>query len=293
MANSNQHGMYYLPNPSHWPILGSIALFCLLLGAGNWLHHKAIGPYLCISGLLLLCYIIFGWFGTVVKENQKGLYNHQVDRSFRWSMAWFIFSEVMFFASFFFALLYVRVWTIPWLGGNNGYETTWYLLWPNFKAAWPLFHNPNSSAFSGPTQVMNAWGIPAINTLILLTSGLTITLAHFSLLKNKRTSLIIWLGLTVVLGFLFLGCQAHEYHEAYTEMGVKLNGGIYSTLFYMLTGFHGLHVTIGTITLLVMLIRAIKGHFTPENHFGFEAAAWYWHFVDVVWLFLFVFVYWL
>lgn len=293
MADSHHHGSYYLPDPSHWPIVGSSALFCIMVGAANWLHNKAFGPYLFTAGLLILAYMMFGWFSAVIQESQKGLYDKQVDRSFRWGMAWFIFSEVMFFGAFFFALLYVRVWTVPWLGGTSGPDTTWLLLWPNFSDAWPVLHTPDPAAFAGPKEVMYTWGIPALNTLILLTSGVTITIAHWGLLKNKRTQLIIGLALTVMLGLLFLYCQAHEYHEAYTEMGLKLSAGIYGTLFFMLTGFHGLHVTIGTLMLIVMLIRSIKGHFTAENHFGFEAAAWYWHFVDVVWLFLFIFVYWL
>ena len=140
---------------------------------------------------------------------------------------------------------------------------------------------------------MGAWGIPAINTLILLTSGATVTWAHWGLLKDNRQQLIIGLLGTVVLGFLFVVLQGFEYHEAYSEMGLTLGTGIYGSTFFMLTGFHGLHVSIGAIMLLVVLIRSMRGHFSPENHFAFEAAAWYWHFVDVVWLGLFIFVYWL
>lgn len=292
MSDTHAQGNYYLPEPSYWPVVGSCALFCIMVGAANWLHHKSFGPYLMATGALILVFMLFGWFGTVIKESRSGFYDPQVDRSFRWGMAWFIFSEVMFFSAFFFALLYARMWSVPWLGGQDGFHNTWYLLWPNFQAAWPLIHTPDPAAFLGPKEIMNTWGIPALNTLILLTSGVTITIAHWGLLKNKRPQLIIWLALTVLLGVLFLCCQVHEYTEAYTHMGLKLSSGIYGTLFFMLTGFHGMHVTIGTLMLFIMLIRCIKGHFSAEYHFGFEAVAWYWHFVDVVWLFLFIFVYW-
>jgi len=289
----SQHGTYYIPEPSHWPIIGSIGLFCMLTGVANWLHEAAIGPYLFFAGALILAYMMFGWFGTVIKENQAGLFDKQVDRSYRWSMVWFIFSEVMFFAAFFGALFYARIYSVPWIGGAGHGEMTHYIMWPDFKAMWPLLHNPDVSKYVNPGHFMEAWGVPALNTLILLTSGATVTWAHWALKLQKRKQLIIGLAITVLLGITFLSLQAYEYHEAYTELGLKLSTGIYGTTFFMLTGFHGAHVTIGTIMLIVMLGRSIKGHFTPENHFAFEAAAWYWHFVDVVWLGLFIFVYWL
>lgn len=293
MSTIHHHSGYYLPEPSHWPIVGSIGLFTLMLGAANWLHGASFGPYLFITGFAVIIFMMYGWFATVIHENLSGLYDAQVDRSFRWGMAWFIFSEVMFFAAFFGALFYVRVWAVPWLGGEKGFELTQYLLWPEFKATWPLLVNPDAALFTGPKSIMDTWGIPALNTLILLSSGVTITIAHWGLLKNKRWQLIGWLAATVALGILFLSMQANEYIEAYTEKGLTLGSGIYGTTFFMLTGFHGLHVTIGTIMLITILFRACLGHFQPKNHFAFEAVAWYWHFVDVVWLFLFIFVYWL
>ena len=238
--------------------------------------------------------MLFGWFRDVVDESMAGLYSKQVDHSFRWGMSWFIFSEVMFFVAFFGALFYARELSIPWLSGQGSHSVlTHYLLWPDFKAHWPLLVNPDPSKFLGPKYAMGPWGLPAINTTLLLTSGVTITWAHWALQKNHRTSLLWGLGLTVLLGVLFLACQIFEYHHAYEALGLTLDSGIYGTTFFMLTGFHGAHVTIGTLMLIVIWLRCKRGHFSPEKHFAFEAVAWYWHFVDVVWLFLFVFVYWL
>lgn len=286
------HGTYYIPKPSHWPLVGSVGLTTTLVGAASWLHNDWYGPYVFTLGLFILISMMFGWFGQVIYENEKGVYDLQVDRSFRWAMCWFIFSEVCFFGAFFGALFFARFWSVPILGGEY-HPITHITLWNDFKATWPLLNNPNNQMFVGAYEAMGAWGLAAINTLILLTSGVTITWAHWALKLNKRKQLIVGLGLTVMLGVLFLILQSYEYHEAYTEMNLTLDAGIYGTTFFMLTGFHGLHVTIGTIMLIVILIRCKRGHFTPERHFAFEAAAWYWHFVDVVWLFLFIFVYWL
>lgn len=283
---------YYVPKPSHWPLMGSIGLTTTLVGAGSWLHTDWYGPYLFLLGLAVLAFMMFGWFGQVIYENQKGLYDLQVDRSFRWAMCWFIFSEVCFFGAFFSALFFCRYWVVPLLGGEI-HPITHFTVWPNFHAAWPLLTNPSNTTFAGAHEGMGAWGLAAMNTVILLTSGLTITWAHWALKYNKRRQLEIGLGCTILLGILFLTLQAHEYYDAYTEMNLTLDAGIYGTTFFMLTGFHGLHVTIGTIMLIVILLRSLRGHFTPERHFAFEAVAWYWHFVDVVWLFLFIFVYWL
>lgn len=283
---------YYIPQPSHWPLIGSIGLTTTLVGAGSWLHHDWYGPYCFMLGLAIMIFMMFGWFGQVIYENQKGIHNSQVDRSFRWGMAWFIFSEVCFFSAFFGALFFSRFWSVRILGGDV-HPITHILLWNNFQASWPLLTNPNNQEFVGAYEAMGAWGLAAINTLILLTSGATITWAHWALKLNKRIQLIIAMVLTITLGILFLSCQSYEYHEAYTKLNLTLGAGIYGTTFFMLTGFHGLHVTIGTIMLIVILLRCMRGHFTPERHFAFEGVAWYWHFVDVVWLFLFIFVYWL
>lgn len=282
---------YFVPQPSRWPITGSLGLACLMLGFANLLHGHLLGHYFFFFGSLCLAYTMFGWFSDVIRESSQ--YNQQVDRSFRWGMAWFIFSEIMFFAAFFGALFYARCLSVPWLAGEGDKAST-HLLWPQFKAIWPLLKNPDPALFKGPHDAMEAWGIPALNTLILLTSGVTITIAHYNgLVKKNRILLNIFLFFTILLGSLFLSLQAYEYWLAYDHYRLTLSSGIYGSTFFMLTGFHGAHVTMGTIMLIVMLLRCLRGHFTPEHHFAFEAVAWYWHFVDAVWLALFVFVYWL
>lgn len=284
---------YYVPAQSYWPITGSIALGFIAVGIVNLLHQTPAGLYLLLIGSLLLIWMIVGWFRDVIHESQAGLYSQQMDSSFRWGMGWFIFSEVMFFVSFFGVLFYARNMSVPWLGGIGAKAATHTYLWPNFVAQWPLLKSPNPELFPTIKGVVHTWGLPAVNTLLLLTSGATLTWAHWALLKNNRTSLIIGLTLTITLGILFLICQGFEYHEAYTHLNLKLSSGIYGSTFFMLTGFHGLHVTLGTCMLIVILARCLRGHFTPNHHFAFEGVAWYWHFVDVVWLFLFIFVYWL
>jgi cytochrome c oxidase subunit 3 len=285
---SASKGGYYLPEPSYWPIVGSVGMFLLLFGFASFLHGSSM--VVMLVGAVIVTIMLFGWFGTVINESLAGKYNDQVDTSFRMGMGWFIFSEVMFFAAFFGALFYARMYSVPWLGGASNNAMTNELLWSGFEAVWPT-NGPGD--VGGEYTPMGAWGIPAINTLILLSSGVTVTWAHWGLKKGDRTQLILGLMATVALGFLFLGLQAYEYSHAWNEMNLKLGTGIYGTTFYMLTGFHGLHVTLGATMLLVILIRSMKGHFTNEHHFAFEAVAWYWHFVDVVWLGLFVFVYWL
>jgi cytochrome c oxidase subunit 3 len=278
---------YFIPQPSHWPITGAIALLLMGTGAAFWFNGYPAGPWLCGTGFVILLYMLFGWFGTVIGESEHRLYNAKVDHSFRWSMSWFIFSEVMFFAAFFGALFYIRNLSIPDLGTIGSLSRDY--LWPNYAGQWPTEGPYIKTAFTP----MAAWGIPALNTAILLTSGITLTIAHHGLKAGHRGVLKLWLFLTIVLGFTFLGFQAYEYHHAYSEMGLKLSSGVYGSTFFMLTGFHGLHVTIGAIMLTVMLYRVLKGHFDAEHHFAFEASSWYWHFVDVVWLLLFVLVYWL
>ncbi len=283
------HSGYYIPHGTRWPILGSIGLFVLLLGFANLLNGGS-GGIMMLLGAAIVIFMVFGWFSTVVRESEGGIYNDQVDISFRWGMGWFIFSEVMFFAAFFGTLFYARQYSIPWLGGEGIGVVTNELLWPQFEAIWPT-NGPGD--IGGHFEPMGAWGLPALNTLILLSSGVTVTWAHWGLLKNNRKQLIQGLAATVALGFLFVGLQATEYVHAYEELDLTLKSGIYGSTFFMLTGFHGLHVTLGAIMLTVILLRSMKGHFTAKHHFAFEAVAWYWHFVDVVWLGLFIFVYWL
>jgi cytochrome c oxidase subunit 3 len=286
------HGGYYVPHGSYWPIVGSLGLATMLGGFGAFLNGSEPASTVMMIGAALIVIMLFGWFGAVIRESESGMYNDQVDKSFRWGMGWFIFSEVMFFAAFFGALFYARAFSVPWLGGE-GDKGVSHLLWENFKAVWPLLQMPDPSKFTVPKGIIEAWHVPAINTLILLSSGVTVTWAHWGLKKNNRMQLILGLLVTVILGAAFVTLQAFEYGEAYLHLDLKLSSGIYGSTFFMLTGFHGLHVTIGAIMLAVMLLRSIRGHFTPDHHFAFEAAAWYWHFVDVVWLGLFIFVYWL
>lgn len=282
---------YYVPHGTSWPIIGSIGLATTVIGFANYLHGSSL--LMMAIGLGIVIFMMWGWFGQVIKESMDGKYNAQVDMSFRWGMGWFIFSEVMFFAAFFGALFYARTFSIPWLDGASNNAATAELLWPDFEAAWPLIQVPLAEKFEVAKQAMGAWGLPAINTVILLTSGVTVTWAHHALKKNNRSQLVLGLFLTVALGFLFVGLQAWEYSHAYQDLGLKMTSGIYGSTFYMLTGFHGFHVTMGATMLLIIMLRAMKGHFTPDNHFAFEAVAWYWHFVDVVWLGLFIFVYWI
>jgi cytochrome c oxidase subunit 3 len=284
-------GDYYVPHGTHWPIIGSIGLTTTVVGFARFLHGSEMT--VMFVGIAILIFMLYGWFGQVIDESMAGLYNKQVDMSFRLGMGWFIFSEVMFFGAFFGALFYARAYSIPWLGGASNNDATAWLLWPDFEAVWPLLEVPMVDKFESAKEAMGAWGLPAINTALLLTSGLTVTLAHYALRREDRVWLVYWLFATVALGFLFVGLQALEYSHAYGELNLRMDSGIYGSTFYMLTGFHGFHVTMGATMLLVIMIRAMKGHFTADNHFGFEAVAWYWHFVDVVWLGLFIFVYWI
>ena len=284
---------YFVPGGSYWPIVGSVGMAALLGGFASSLHGSTVGTSAMILGFLIIIFMVFGWIGQVINESETGTYNLQVDKSFRIGMGWFIFSEVMFFAAFFGALFYARTLSVPWLGGDGNNFFTGEVLWPEFKSVWPLIQMPDSSNYTVPKGIIHAWEIPAINTITLLTSGATLTWAHWSLMNKNRTQLIAGLVATIALGIIFLGLQISEYMEAYQHLDLKLTSGIYGSTFFMLTGFHGLHVTLGTIMLIVILMRAIRGHFKKERHFGFEAVAWYWHFVDVVWLGLFIVVYWL
>ena len=280
--STHNAGGYFIPQPSHWPIVGSLALITMASGFALYLANVSAGLGVLAVGFLILFYMLLGWFGKVIGESESGKYNAQVDLSFRWSMSWFIFSEVMFFAAFFGALYYARQMSVPWLGDIDN-----SLLWPNYKPSWPTIGPGMDVQYTS----MGWAGIPALNTALLLTSGVTITWAHHALRANNRGQLILGMFLTIALGLTFLGFQMYEYHHAYSELNLKLSTGIYGATFFMLTGFHGFHVTIGSIMLIVILLRCIKGHFKPDHHFGFEAVAWYWHFVDVVWLGLFIFVY--
>lgn len=287
-ADHHDPDIYFVPHSSKWPVYASVFLFTTMLGLASWLNHVGWGKTVFFVGLAGLLAILFKWFADVILESLAGYYNQQVDTSFRMGMVWFIFSEVMFFAAFFGALFYARQFALPWLGGEGDGAMTNATLWPSFSAAWP---SSGPTGMGGSFQTIPAWGLPLLNTLILLTSGVTVTLAHHALKAAHRKALLVWLGATVLLGCVFLFFQAEEYIHAYQELNLTLGSGIYGSTFFMLTGFHGAHVTLGTLMLAIMWLRCAKGHFTKDQHFAFEAVAWYWHFVDVVWLGLFLFVY--
>lgn len=281
---STTNAAYYIPHKATWPVIGTLGLMTMLAGFANFLNGSSIGPTLMVIGLLIFIAMLVGWFALQAHESETGMYSHEVGISYRMGMMWFIFSEIVFFAVFFGTLWYTRNLSVPWLGSGATKE----ILHSAYEATWPT-NGP--AALGGKFEPMGAWGLPFLNTLILLTSGVSCTWAHHGLLAKNRDQLIKGLIATVALGFLFVTFQAFEYHEAYTEMGLTLGSGVYGSTFFMLTGFHGFHVCVGAIILSVVLFRSWKGHFKPENHFAFEAAAWYWHFVDVVWLGLFIFVY--
>ena len=294
MSAAAPHGVtpyYFVPNPSGYPAMAALGLFFVILGAGQWINGAGWGAYSLMAGMVIWLGTLFVWFKQAVGESEGGLYSDRIDVSFRWSMSWFIFSEVMFFAAFFGALYWARVHSIPVLGSLDN-----AILWPDFKAIWPsagggITGSPANTV--EPFGVMGPWPIPTINTAILLTSGLTLTIAHHALIAGKRAKTITWMWITVLLGITFVGFQAYEYIHAYHELNLKLTSGIFGSTFFLLTGFHGFHVFVGMLMLLFITIRLMNGHFTPEKHFGFEGAAWYWHFVDVVWLGLYFLVYWL
>ena len=285
---SSQHAnapYYFVPGPSKWPVLGGTTLLLTMIGASAWVNGLAWGSYLNFAGIILTLVVLYNWFGEAIAESEGGKYSARIDVSFRWSMSWFIFSEVMFFAAFFGALFYARTISMPWLA-----DLDHKVLWPDFAANWG---NVGPAGTVEAFKTMGPFPIPTINTALLLTSGVTLTIAHHALREGHRAKTAFWLFATVLLGAVFMGFQAYEYMHAYSELNLKLTSGIYGSTFFMLTGFHGFHVTMGAIMLSVVLYRVMKGHFTPEHHFAFEGAAWYWHFVDVVWLGLYVVVYWL
>lgn len=280
---------YYVPSHSPWPLMGALGLFLLASGAGLWISGLAplAGPMVFIFGMLVMIIMLFGWFGNVIQESKSGLYSRQMDRSFRLGMGWFIFSELMFFVGLFGALFYIRLLVVPWLGGASNNAMTHAVLWPEFIPEWPLLLTPGGIK----TSAMSWFGLPLINTLVLLSSSITLYVAHRLLQNNRRNELMFWLGATVLLGVTFLVLQVLEYHHAYQELALTFDSGIYGNTFFLLTGFHGAHVILGTLLLMVMWFRVQRGDFSSAQHFGFQAASWYWHFVDGVWLVLFLTVY--
>jgi len=282
---------YFVPQPSRHPALIATSMLLIILGASQWVNGAAWGKWAVLAGLVLWALTMRQWFGDAIGESEGGQYGKRIDVSFRWSMSWFIFSEVMFFGAFFGALFWSRLYSIPVLGDLEN-----AILWPDFKAFWPSAVAGATAAPGGiaePFRTMGPWPIPTLNTALLLSSGVTITIAHHALVAGERPKTVFWMWITVLLGATFLGFQAYEYIHAYTDLNLRLDSGIYGSTFFMLTGFHGFHVFVGMLMLAFITLRLMRGHFTSERHFGFEGAAWYWHFVDVVWLGLYVIVYWL
>jgi cytochrome c oxidase subunit III len=282
---------YFVPEPSRHPVMASIGLLFVVLGASQWVNGHDWGKWSLVFGMLWWLGTLFQWFRQSIAESEGGLYGHKVDLSFRWSMSWFIFSEVMFFGAFFTALWWARAHSVPALGSLDN-----ALLWPNFKAVWPSLAagvTASPADIIEPFTTMTPFWLPTINTALLLSSGVTLTIAHHALRENHRGRTIAFMWMTVLLGLVFLSVQGYEYFHAYSELNLKLTSGVYGSTFYMLTGFHGFHVLVGMLMLLFITLRLQKGHFTADKHFGFEGAAWYWHFVDVVWLGLYILVYWL
>lgn len=291
-AHSHSHAPdkshYFVPDPSAWPFVLTASLVAVVIGIWSYLEDQKLGSLPILIGSALALYIVFRWVRGVCLESESGAYNAQVDRTYRMGMAWFIFSEVMFFAAFFGALWYAREMSVPWLSGEGAKLATHLTLWPGFENTWP---SNGPAAVGGKFETVGAWGLPFVNTVILLVSGMTLETAHHALKENHRGRAIAWMWVTVALGSLFLYFQATEYVHAYHELNLKLTSGVYGSTFFMLTGFHGFHVTLGTLMLAIIAIRLMVGHFKPDSHFGFEGVAWYWHFVDVVWIGLFIFVY--
>ncbi len=292
--SSTTHGQtpyYYVPAESRHPVMAAFGLLLMIIGASQWINDAAWGGWLLLAGLLWWLFVLFQWFSDAVGESEGGLYGRKIDLSYRWSMSWFIFSEVMFFGAFFTALWWARSHSVPALGSLDN-----ALLWPDFKAVWPSVAPGATASPAGtvqPFQTMGPFWLPTINTALLLTSGVKLTIAHHALLAGQRARTVAFMWVTVLLGAIFLCVQGYEYYHAYTDLNLKLSSGVYGSTFFMLTGFHGLHVLVGMLMLLFITLRLMKGHFTPQRHFGFEGAAWYWHFVDVVWLGLYLLVYWM
>ncbi|MEN9539780.1 MAG: hypothetical protein RLZZ126_2015 [Pseudomonadota bacterium] len=292
--SSTSHGTtpyYFVPGPSRHPAMAALGLFFTFFGAAQWMNGADWGKWSMFAGLLWFLWVLQAWFRDAIGESEGHQYGRKVELSFRWSMSWFIFSEVMFFGAFFTALWWMRAHSVPELGNVEN-----ALIWPNFKAAWPSAVQGVTASPAGivePFTTMTPFWLPTINTALLLSSGVTLTIAHHALQHGDRGRTIAFMWMTVILGLVFLFVQGYEYYHAYAELNLKLSSGAYGSTFFMLTGFHGFHVFVGMLMLFFITIRLHKGHFTSERHFGFEGAAWYWHFVDVVWLGLYILVYWM
>ena len=275
MSTQDAYEEYYVPHNSKLPIFASLGIFLTVYGMGNMFNEtkqgvdSSFGEIVFLLGGLVMAATLWVWFATVIRENHQKLYSAQMNRSFVWGMSWFIFSEVMFFAAFFGALFYVRMFAVDWIGGVGDRGPS-DMLWPGFEPHWPLLNTPNPELFPGAKETMSPWGLPLINTVLLVTSSFTVTMAHHGINEGNRKKLVNWLGATILLGLTFLVVQAYEYYHAYTDLGLTLGSGIFGTTFFMLTGFHGAHVTLGTVMLIIMFGRSLKGHFDKDDCFGLK-----------------------
>lgn len=317
---STEYEKYYVPDKSKMAVFATIGLILSIYGAASIMNDMTFGDpakstnswSIFLIGLFFFIATLFAWFRQAIRENIAGMNSAQMKKSYVLGMFWFIFSEVMFFFAFFGVLFYVRTLSGPWLGGEGDGGRMNGLLWEGFEFAWPMMQTPqevvggaaaqpiaNNGSFTSAHTSMSfadahAWymWLPLWNTIILLTSSFTCHVAHMGILDGNKKKFNLWLGITVALGMIFLVVQVYEYYEAYAHFGLTLNSGVYGSTFFMLTGFHGFHVFMGMTMLLIQLLRSVAGgQFTADDHFGFEASSWYWHFVDVVWVFLFLFVY--
>ncbi len=317
---SAEYEKYYVPDNSKLAVCATTGLILSIFGAASIMNDMTFGDPgestnswpIFLFGLFFFVATLFNWFRIVIRENMAGMNSAQLKQSYVLGIFWFIFSEVMFFFAFFGALFYIRNLSGPWLGGEGDGGRMSALLWDGFQYAWPMMETPqevlggaaaqpiaNNGTFTSPHTSMafadaHAWyaWLPMWNTIILLTSSVTCHIAHNGILAGDKKKFNWWLGITVALGIIFLYLQYMEYHEAYVEFGLTLKSGVYGSTFFMLTGFHGFHVALGMTMLLIQWLRSVRGgHFSAEDHFGFEASSWYWHFVDVVWIMLFLFIY--
>jgi len=289
---AEQHGTYYVPDHSIWPIVGTLGLFGFAVGSLNF--SSLWGMIVFSLGALTLLVMLFGWMHDVVRESGADLYDAQMGRTFRWGMFWLLLGETFFFGTALGALIYVRFASLPWMAGtgSGGSIMTHYVLWPNFQNTWPLLVGPNPNAFPLPKMTPTAWGLPLLNTLILLMSAITAIFSWRALLTKKQQLAIAGMSVTLLLGLAFLVSQVYFLFQLATKYGVTIASGIYGSLFYFLNTFHLIHIVVGLILFAVILLLTIKNHFNAERTFGFSASVLFWSFLTVIWLFIFVCVYW-
>lgn len=288
---ATKHGGYYVPEQSVWPIIGALSLLLFAIGSLNF--TELWGLIVFAIGTITLLYMLCGWLSSVVRESRSGLYDAQMNRTFRWGMFWFIFCEFFTFGILLGAIIYERVGVIPWLAGqgSGGSVLTNYLLWPDFSASWPLIKNPDPATFAGLKDVPSAWGLPTLNTLVALCSAVTVLFALWAI-KNKQTrATITGLVVTFFLGIAFAVMQFDHARILIKQYDMTISSGIYGSLVWMVGGFHFLNLLVGLILLFVVGFRYTLGHFNEKHHFAIEATAWYWAFISAMWLIIYLCIY--